>query len=190
MDFNRSSKTSSEYLFAVKSCMSGTICAILFFVKYVNSTFCMASSKIHIKTISAETTHIVRHPVLRPGMAIESCILPGDELKSTIHLGVYDQNTLLGVCTILNNPKNGPFSVPNGQIRGMAVRISTQNNGLGRMLIKEAEIQAKSCGFILLWMNARKEASGFYLKMGYRIWGSEFEVPIFGPHYVMKKQLL
>ena len=150
----------------------------------------MASSKIHIKTISAETTHSVRHPVLRQGMAVESCILPGDDLKSTIHLGAYNHNTLVGVCTILNNPKNGPFTVPNGQIRGMAVRSSSQNNGVGRLLIKEAEIQSKSCGFHLLWMNARKGASGFYLKMGYRIWGSEFEVPIFGPHYVMKKQLL
>ena len=92
----------------------------------------MASSKIHIKTISAETTHSVRHPVLRQGMAVESCILPGDELKSTIHLGAYNHNTLVGVCTILNNPKNGPFTVPNGQIRGMAVRSSSQNNGVGR----------------------------------------------------------
>ena len=135
-------------------------------------------------------THIVRHRILRPGMAVESCILPGDELKSTIHLGAYDQDTLLGVCTILDNPNNGTFNEPNGQIRGMAVQSSIQNKGVGRLLIKEAEIQAKSCGFHLLWMNARKGASGFYLKMGYRIWGSEFEVPIFGPHYVMKKQLL
>jgi GNAT superfamily N-acetyltransferase len=99
-------------------------------------------------------------------MAIESCILPGDELKSTIHLGAYDQNTLLGVCTILKNPKNSPFTVPNGQIRGMVVRSSIQNNGLGRLLVNEAESHAKSCGFHLLWMNARKGASGFYLKTG------------------------
>jgi GNAT superfamily N-acetyltransferase len=150
----------------------------------------MASPKIHIKTISAETTHIVRHPVLRPGMTIESCILPGDDLKSTIHLGAYDQNTLLGVCTILDNPKNGPFTLPNGQIRGMAVRSSTQKNGVGRLLVKKAESHAKSRGFHIMWMNARKGAAGFYLAMGYQIEGFEFEVPIFGPHYVMKKQLL
>jgi ribosomal protein S18 acetylase RimI-like enzyme len=170
--------------------MSGTICAILFFDKYVNSTFFMESPKIHFKTISAETTHLVRHPVLRPGMAIESCILPGDELKSTIHLGAYDQNTLLGVCTILDNPKVGRFMVPNGQIRGMAVLSSTQNSGVGRLLLTEVENRAKSRGFEVIWMNARKGASGFYLKMGYRIEGSEFEVPVFGPHYVIKKQLL
>ena len=150
----------------------------------------MASSKIHIKTISAETTQIVRHPVLRPGLAVESCILPGDELKSTIHLGAYDQNTLLGVCTILDNPNNGPFTLPNGQIRGMAVRSLSQNNGVGRLLVEGAERLARSRGFEVIWMNARKGASGFYLKMGYRIEGSEFEVPIFGPHYVMKKRLL
>ena len=150
----------------------------------------MASSKIHINTISSETTHIVRHPVLRPGLAVENCILPGDELKTTIHLGAYDQNTLLGVCTILDNPKNGPFTLSNGQIRGMAVRSSYQNNGVGRLLVEEAERLARSRGFEVIWMNARKGASGFYLKMGYSIEGSEFEVPIFGPHYVMKKRLL
>ena len=156
----------------------------------MNFTFCMASSKIHINTISAETTHIIRHPVLRPGLAVENCILPGDDLKTTIHLGAYDQNTLLGVCTILDNPKNGPFTLSNGQIRGMAVRSSSQNNGVGRLLIEVAERLARSRGFEVIWMNARKEASGFYLKMGYSIEGSEFEVPIFGPHYVMKKRLL
>ena len=150
----------------------------------------MALSKIHIKTISAEMTHIVRHPILRPGMAVESCILPGDELKSTIHLGAYDQDTLLGVCTILDNPNNGTFNKPNGQIRGMAVQSSIQNKGVGRLLVEEAENHAKSRGFEVIWMNARKGASGFYMKMGYQIEGSEFEVPIFGPHYVMKKQLL
>ena len=150
----------------------------------------MALSKIHIKTISAETTHIVRHPILRPGLSVESCILLGDELKSTIHLGAYDENTLLGVCTILDNPNTGPFNEPNGQIRGMAVQSSIQNSGIGRLLVEEAEKHAKSRSFELLWMNARKGASGFYLKMGYQIEGSEFVVPIFGPHYVMKKQLL
>ena len=128
--------------------------------------------------------------MLRPGLAVESCILPGDDLKSTIHLGAYDQDTMVGVCTILDNPKDGPFTEPNGQIRGMAVLSSTQNIGIGRLLVEEAESHAKSRGFEVIWMNARKGGAGFYLAMGYHVEGSEFEVPIFGPHYVMKKQLL
>ena len=150
----------------------------------------MTSPKIHIKTISAEKTHLVRHPVLRPGLAVESCILPGDDLKTTIHLGAFDHDTLIGVCTILDNPKDGRFKIPNGQIRGMAVLSSIQNNGIGRLLVEAAERHAKSRGFEVLWMNARKGASGFYLKMGYRIEGSAFMVPIFGPHYRMKKSIL
>ena len=150
----------------------------------------MTSPKIHIKTISAEKTHLVRHPVLRPGLAVESCILPGDDLKTTIHLGAFDHGTLIGVCTILDNPKDGRFKIPNGQIRGMAVLSSIQNNGIGRLLVEAAERHAKSRGFEVIWMNARKGASGFYLKMGYRIEGSAFMVPIFGPHYRMKKSIL
>ena len=65
-----------------------------------------------------------------------------------------------------------------------------KTTGLVRLLVEKAESHAKSRGFEVIWMNARKGASGFYLAMGYEIKGSEFEVTIFGPHYVMKKQLL
>ena len=150
----------------------------------------MAYPKIHIKTISAETTHIVRHPVLRSGLPKESCVLPGDGLPTTIHLGAYSQHVLIGVCTVLNNPKDGPFTVPNGQIRGMAVLPANQSSGVGRLLVEEAELLGKTLNFEVMWMNARKGVFGFYKSMGYKIDGALFDVPIFGPHYRMKKSIL
>lgn len=150
----------------------------------------MAPPKIHIKTISAETTHIVRHPVLRSGLPKESCVLPGDDLPTTIHLGAYSQHVLVGVCTVLNNPKDGPFTVPNGQIRGMAVLPANQSSGVGRLLVEEAERLGKTLNFEVMWMNARKGVFVFYKSMGYKIDGALFDVPIFGPHYRMKKSIL
>ena len=150
----------------------------------------MAYPKIHIKTISAETTHIVRHPVLRSGLPKESCVLPGDGLPTTIHLGAYSQHVLIGVCTVLNNPKDGPFTLPNGQIRGMAVLPANQSSGVGRLLVEEAELLGKTLNFEVMWMNARKGVFGFYKSMGYKIDGALFDVPIFGPHYRMKKSIL
>lgn len=150
----------------------------------------MAPPKIHIKTITAETTHIVRRPVLRSGLPKESCMLPGDELPTTIHLGAYSQNVLIGVCTVMNNPEGGPFTVPNGQIRGMAVLPPNQNCGVGRLLVEEAERLGKTLNFEVMWMNARRGVFGFYSSLRYKIDGPLFDVPIFGPHYRMKKSIL
>ena len=69
-------------------------------------------------------------------------------------------------------------------------KAPSKTKGLVACWWKRPKTKQNPAGFELLWMNARKGASGFYLKMGYQIEGSEFEVPIFGPHYVMKKQLL
>ena len=116
-------------------------------------------------------------------------MLPGDELPTTIHLGAYSQNVLIGVCTVINNPEGGPFTVPNGQIRGMAVLPPNQNCGVGRFLVEEAERLGKTLNFEVIWMNARKGIFAFYSSMGYEIDGALFNVPIFGPHYRMKKSI-
>jgi len=128
--------------------------------------------------------------VLRSGLPKESCVLPGDYLPTTIHLGAYSKHVLIGVCTVLNNPKDGPFTVPNGQIRGMAVLPANQSSGVGRLLVEEAERLAKTLNFEVMWMNARKGVFAFYKSMGYKIDGALFDIPIFGPHYRMKKSIL
>ena len=128
--------------------------------------------------------------MLRYGLPKESCVLPGDDLPTTIHLGAYCQHVLIGVCTVLNNPKDGPFTMPNGQVRGMAVLPSNQSSGVGRLMVEEAERLGKILNLEVMWMNARKEGFGFYSSMGYKIDGALFDVPIFGPHYRMKKSIL
>jgi len=39
----------------------------------------------------------------------------------------------------------------------------------------------------LLWCDARKVALGFYEKMGFKILGDFYEIPIIGPHKLMYK---
>ena len=128
--------------------------------------------------------------MLRSGLPKESCVLSGDDLPTTIHLGAYSKHVLIGVCTVLNNPKDGPFKVPNGQIRGMAVLPANQSSGVGRLLVEEAERLGKTFNFEVMWMNTRKGVFAFYKSMGYKIDGALFDVPIFGPHYRMKKSIL
>jgi len=51
-----------------------------------------------------------------------------------------------------------------------------------------AENIARDRGYKTLSMHARKNATGFYEKMGYKVASDEFtEVTI--PHYVMEKEL-
>jgi GNAT superfamily N-acetyltransferase len=70
----------------------------------------------------------------------------------------------------------------------MAVLNDLQGKGIGRALMNFAENLARDRGYKTLAMHARKNATGFYEKMGYKIASDEFtEVTL--PHYVMEKKL-
>ena len=56
-----------------------------------------------LKEITALDTYSVRHPVLREGKPLESCHFEGDNLQSTIHLGLYINCALIGVVSLFKN---------------------------------------------------------------------------------------
>jgi len=93
-----------------------------------------------------------------------------------------DHEILAGCCILT------PVSENTVQLRQMAVSPRLQGKGIGREIVVFAEQYARSNGFDELTMHARKEATGFYRKLGYEICGEEFtEVGI--PHYEMRKNL-
>lgn len=144
---------------------------------------------IQIKSIQSTQTHIVRHPVLRPGKPISTCIFNGDDLPSTKHFGLYTNTDLIGVISVFEN-KNLIFSESNQlQIRGMAILQDHQGKGYGRLLVNEIENYAKSANTNLIWFNARESAAKFYKILGYQISGSLFDIEGVGLHYVMYKQI-
>jgi predicted GNAT family N-acyltransferase len=51
-----------------------------------------------------------------------------------------------------------------------------------------AETVARDKGYKKVMMHARKNAMGFYEKLGYKATGNEFE-EVTLPHYVMEKRL-
>ena len=70
----------------------------------------------------------------------------------------------------------------------MAVLNNLQGKGVGSAILSFAENIARDRGYKVLTMHARKNAIGFYEKMGYKVAGEEFtEVTI--PHYLMEKNL-
>ena len=144
---------------------------------------------IQIKSIPSLFTHPVRHPVLRPGKPIDTCIFDGDDLQTTKHFGLYLNEDLIGVISVFEN-KNSTFNSLNQlQIRGMAVLQEFQGKGYGRLLVNEVESYAKKVKSNLIWFNARENAANFYKIMGYEIYGSLFDIAGIGLHYVMYKQI-
>ena len=74
------------------------------------------------------------------------------------------------------------------RLRQMAVLNNLQGKGIGRALMQFAENIARDRGFKRITMHARKSAAGFYEKLGYTIFGEEFE-EVTIPHFVMEKLL-
>lgn len=144
---------------------------------------------IVLKEITALETYSVRHPVLRAGKPIESCYFKGDDLQSTIHIGLYVNAALIGVASLFKT-KSAEFKSDNQfQIGGMAVLKHHLKRGYGHQLIIEAEVVANKYNCEILWFNAREKSVGFYEKMNYKIIGEPFDANDTGTHFVMYKKL-
>lgn len=142
-----------------------------------------------IKEITTKETYVVRHPVLRVGKPLEDCRFECDDLKTTIHFGLYENEILVAVISLFES-NNSIFNKENQyQIRGMAVLENHQKKGFGKALICHIEnyLFIKNKSFI--WFNAREIAIGFYEKLGYRITGNPFSISDVGIHFVMFKNL-
>ena len=140
-----------------------------------------------IKIISALDTFLVRKPVLRPNKNIDSCRFVGDDLKTTIHFGYYNDEKIVGVASLFEL-KNINFDVINQyQLRGMAVLNDYQKLGIGEKLMNYCENHSVKKNINLIWFNARISAVPFYEKLGYQKFGNLFIIPEIGDHLVMFK---
>jgi|SRR5690606_16773280 len=130
---------------------------------------------------------MVRHLVLRKGKPLDSCKFDEDDLPTTLHPGAFYNDNLVGVVTILKKDNKSFFEKNQFQLRGMAVLQEYQGQGIGAVLVKQSEERVMEQKGPLIWLNARLFAVSFYEKLGYEISGDEFEIPLVGVHYTMKK---
>ncbi|UKM66300.2 GNAT family N-acetyltransferase [Flavobacteriaceae bacterium GSB9] len=143
----------------------------------------------NIKQISANKTYEVRQPILRPGKPIETCYFEGDQLKTTLHFGIFSDKNLLGVSSFFKNNHPSLSESTQYQLRGMAVLTSHQGKDLGRTLLNYGEQALKLKQVNIIWCNAREVSVSFYKKNNYQTFGSPFIIEGIGPHYVMFKKL-
>ncbi|MEP5339921.1 MAG: GNAT family N-acetyltransferase [Algibacter sp.] len=144
---------------------------------------------IKIKNITVKETYAVRHPVLRQGKPIESCAFDGDLLESTYHIGLFINDKLIGVTSLLIS-ENPIFNEEKQyQLRGMGILDEFQGKGYGNLIIDYVKTLLKKKNIVFLWCNAREVAASFYTKNGFQITGNPFNIETIGKHYIMYKRL-
>lgn len=102
--------------------------------------------------------------------------------KDNMFIGAFEDEEMLGCCMLVKEDSNTV------RLRQMAVLNDLQGKGIGRALMNFAENLARDGGYKTLSMHARKNAIGFYEKMGYNVASKEF-IEITIPHFVMEKKL-
>lgn len=124
----------------------------------------------------------LRDDILRKPLGLGFTPQELEQEKDNMLIAAFEDDDMLGCCMLV---EENPDTV---RLRQMAVLNDLQGKGIGRALMGFAENLARDRGYKILSMHARKNAIGFYEKMGYRVASDEFtEVTI--PHYVMEKRL-
>jgi predicted GNAT family N-acyltransferase len=124
----------------------------------------------------------LREDILRRPLGLAFSLDELEAEKNNLLIGDFEDGDILGCCMLVEE------SPEVTKLRQMAVLNVLQGKGIGRALMQFAENLARDHGYRTLTMHARKNAVGFYEKMGYRVKGAEFlEVSI--PHYEMEKEL-
>lgn len=125
----------------------------------------------------------LRYKELRKPLGLQFTEAELQKDEHDVHLGLFDENKNILACLTLTNSGHGKLKV-----RQVATDSAQKGKGLGRKLSDAAETYAKQHGYHTMYCHARKVASPFYLKLGYKIVSDEFaEVGI--PHYIMEKAL-
>ena len=143
---------------------------------------------VSIKKITSAKALPIRHRILRKGEAIERCIYPSDDLETTLHFGLYENEVLSGIISVFETKKDIFTDEKQFQIRGMAVLENHRNKGFGAALVRHVEDYLKRENQHTIWFNARIIAIGFYEKLGFVKIGDSFEIDTIGVHYIMYKK--
>ncbi len=124
----------------------------------------------------------LRDLILRKPLGLGFSPAELEEEKENMMIGAFEDEDILGCCMLVEENSRTI------RLRQMAVLNNLQGKGIGRAIMNFAENIARDRGYKVLSMHARKNAIGFYEKMGYKVVGEEFqEVTI--PHVVMEKAL-
>ncbi len=147
-----------------------------------------------VTRLSLERVLPLRAKVLRPGRAPSDCINPEDHDPLTFHFGALVGDRVIAIASFQAEDPKGftptRHTLAPYRLRGMASDPESRISGAARATLlaglRELQTVRRS---ELLWFNARRNALGFYEKLGFEIVSDEFEIPGIGPHRIMMREL-
>ncbi|MEJ7719318.1 MAG: GNAT family N-acetyltransferase [Ilumatobacteraceae bacterium] len=102
--------------------------------------------------MTASETHPLRLAVLRTGTTSRDPVYPGDELASTRHLAIADQDgRLVAVSTWIVEPFPDEADGTGLHLRGMATDEAHRGRGLGAALLGAGRARATELGADTVW---------------------------------------
>jgi len=143
-----------------------------------------------IEQIVPEDCYPLRLEVLRPKGKTYEYQYPGDHREDTFHFGVMRDGKPIGIASFFANSNASIKSSNPVQLRGMATSSAARGIGAGKALVRFAIGHFREKGHDVLWCNAREGAVDFYKKLGFAVVSDRFDVPVIGPHFVMKTNLI
>jgi ribosomal protein S18 acetylase RimI-like enzyme len=145
------------------------------------------SGTITIEQVEAVDTYPLRAQELRQGRPLE---MDGDDAPYALHLAArIDGGEIVGVVRF--HPRDCPWRPGEGswQLRGMATDPRVRGLGAGRALVAEGLSRVAARGGDLVWCDARRDAVGFYERIGFTIVTDEYDLRPVGPHRGMLIEL-
>jgi ribosomal protein S18 acetylase RimI-like enzyme len=121
--------------------------------------------KSEIEQIRPEHTWKLRRDVLYPGKMKHEMEMEED--ADGIHFGAFKDNRLAGVVSLFQHDTEYQF-------RKLAVDTAMQKAGIGSSLLAYITKHVEENGGTRIWCNARTDALGFYLKLGFVETGDVF----------------
>jgi len=142
---------------------------------------------LKVKQIQAVDCYPIRQQILWRHKKLENCGIDIDEQEGAFHIGVFLNDELVSIGSFFKQ-NHAQFSEKNQyRLRAMATMPKAQKQGIAKALLDFAFERLKNQNHDILWCDARVIAVGFYKKMGFTKHGDMYEIPIIGPHYLMRK---
>jgi len=140
--------------------------------------------------IDVSKTYPLRHALLRKGKALESCFFLNDKSETTLHLGAFESEQLIGILSAYLKDCPDHSHLNGVQLRAIAVAPSHQRKGVASHLIQYAiKIVEEKLHPDCIWLNARIAANSLYQANGFQPIGTPFEIESIGTHQRFLKPL-
>ena len=124
-----------------------------------------------IKSINANETYSVRHPVLRPERPIEECYFELTIIHQAFTLGWSSMEKLLLFYLLYQLSVRISLNLMSMRLRGIATLHAFQKRFCSQLMIEVEKRLIKLKKIRLIWLNARTSAKSFYQNLGYETMG-------------------